>query len=68
MAKNGSDNKYLPATNKPTIIAIAVIIVLSQKKVEKVSLLALAISHRNPYIKAKNKKPKIIKFIRNEDT
>jgi hypothetical protein len=30
--------------------------------------LALAISHRNPYIKANNKKPNIIIFINNEDT
>ena len=43
-------------------------IVLNLKKVEKVSLLALAISHRNPYIKANNKKPNIIIFINNEDT
>ena len=47
---------------------IAVIIVLNLKKVEKVSLLALAISHRNPYIKVNNKKPNIIIFINNEDT
>ena len=68
IAKNGSESKYLPAINNPAIITIAVIIVLNLKKVEKVSLLALAISHRNPYIKVNNKKPNIIIFIYNEDT
>ena len=68
IAKNGSESKYFPAINNPAIITIAVIIVLNLKKVEKVSLLALAISHRNPYIKVNNKKQNIIIFINNEDT
>ena len=67
-AKNGKDNKYLPANISKMIAVIEARIIPNLNIPEKVFLSILEISQRTPYKIIKTNKLKIIKFINDLST